>query len=889
VRLTGGDAPLRALIGSDGKLSFALAWNAERLRVDDARLTGADFIASASGRRTQHDEWDLTWRAAIAELKPLSEALMGNVSAEGRLHGLAADLRAEARIAADASIAGSARAPLEASLTATHLGTDPEASIDVHGMLDAAPVQITASLRRDAAKTVHVAFTHGEWKSARLRGQMEWPAASEKRVAERPVPRDRLELRIARLEDLKRFTGQSLPGQLTITLDSPHAGDGSLQWLIDATNLQFQAMSADAQIRANGSLDQLALEASAQVRGASGGDVLLASTATLNLGQKQLTLDTLRVDYQKQRLQLRSPAQIEFADGLAVRNLRATWQDARIQFDGRVTPTLDARISVQDLPLALIAPHLQSAGIDASQLPSDGKATLQATLEGSIKEPRGTVSLQATAVRWRSGIAAAVPALDVTAKTELQGREPAQITAQVHSGTGTELSVEGEVPMAVQGTIALHLKGRADLGLANGFLEASGRHASGQARVDATVTGTIAEPQLAGTVDVSNGALRDYVQGIRLTAITATLEARERALQITSFNAKAGRGQVTVSGTIGVLQEGLPIDVKFAFANAEPIASNLITAQLDGVLQLRGKAAGRLDLTGNLQVRRAEVTIPNALPVTVATLDVRRPGEKKPPLAPSRFDLGFDLTVNAPQGVFVRGRGLDAELGGQLHLSGTQDAPQVAGGFELREGRFNLVGKRLDFQSGRISFTGEGIARQFDPSLDFIASNVSSGVTSTLKISGYADAPVITLESSPELPQDEVLSHLLFGASVTQLSALQLAQMAVAVATIGGVGNGGAGALLGLQNSLGLDRLAVGSSGTDTGGATVEAGRYLSRRIYVGTKQSTAGGTQAELEVELSKRLKLHTTFGNNAGTAQGASSTDPSGNTVGLSYEFEY
>jgi translocation and assembly module TamB len=304
---------------------------------------------------------------------------------------------------------------------------------------------------------------------------------------------------------------------------------------------------------------------------------------------------------------------------------------------------------------------------------------------------------------------------------------------------------------------------------------------------------------------------------------------------------------------------------------------------------LSGSLEEKLNLAGNLQVRRAEVTIPNALPVTVATLDVRRPGQKKPAPAPSRFDLGFDLTVSAPQGVFVRGRGLDAELGGELHLGGTQDAPQVRGGFELREGRFNLVGKRLDFQSGRVSFTGEGIARQLDPSLDFIASNISSGVTSTLKISGYADAPVITLESSPELPQDEVLSHLLFGASVTQLSALQLAQMAAAVASIGGVGSGGAGALLSLQRSLGLDRLAVGSSGTDTGGATVEAGRYISRRVYVGTRQSTAGGTQAEVEVDVTKRLKLHTTFGNNAGTAQGATTTDQSGNTVGLSYEFEY
>jgi translocation and assembly module TamB len=888
LRVTGGGAPLPALIGGDGKLKVAVAWNAARLRIDEARFTGIDLTANASGGRSERGEWDLTWRAAVADLMPLYTALQGKASADGRLRGAGADLRAEARIQADASISGSPRAPLEATLTATHLTTQPEASLDVRGMLDAAPLQLTVALRRDAARTVHVQVSRGEWKSARLSGQMDWPATDKTATAAPPLPGGRLELRIARLEDLNRFTGQSLPGQLTVRLDSPRSGS-TLQWQVDAQNLQFQAMSADAQIRATGSFEQLALNAAVQLRGAPGGDAQLVSTAALNLPQKQVTLNTLRIDYQKQRLQLRSPAQIDFAEGIAVQNLRATWQDAQIQADGRVMPTLAVRASLRDLSPALFAPHLQAAGIDAAQLPAEGKLTLMATLSGSMAEPHGTIALQAADLRWRSGIAAAVPALNVTANTELQGRGPAKVSAQVRSGTGTELSVNGQVPMEPQGALALHLQGRADLGLANGFLEAGGRHASGQATLDAMVSGTLAEPQISGNAGITNGELRDYVQGIRLTAITASFEARERTLQITRFDAKAGRGQVSGSGTIGVLQSGLPIDVKFAFGNAEPIASNLITAQLDGELQLRGKLQERLDLTGTLQVRRAEVTIPNALPVTVATLDVRRPGQKKPAPAPSRFDLGFDLTVNAPQGVFVRGRGLDAELGGQLHLGGTQETPQVGGGFELREGRFSMVGKRLDFQSGRVSFTGEGIARQFDPSLDFIASNISSGVTSTLKISGYADAPVITLESSPELPQDEVLSHLLFGTSVTQLSAFQLAQMAAAVASIGGVGNGGAGALLGLQRSLGLDRLAVGGSGTDTAGATVEAGRYISRRIYVGTKQSTAGGTQAEVEVDVSKRLKLHTTFGNNAGTAQGATTTDQSGNTVGLSYEFEY
>ena len=82
------------------------------------------------------------------------------------------------------------------------------------------------------------------------------------------------------------------------------------------------------------------------------------------------------------------------------------------------------------------------------------------------------------------------------------------------------------------------------------------------------------------------------------------------------------------------------------------------------------------------------------------------------------------------------------------------------------------------------------------------------------------------------------------GVSVKQLSALQIAQIGAAVATLSGVGGAGANPLMAVQKSLGLDRLAVG--GTSTGGASVEAGRYVSERVYVGAKQTTSGATQAQ-------------------------------------------
>jgi translocation and assembly module TamB len=282
---------------------------------------------------------------------------------------------------------------------------------------------------------------------------------------------------------------------------------------------------------------------------------------------------------------------------------------------------------------------------------------------------------------------------------------------------------------------------------------------------------------------------------------------------------------------------------------------------------------------------------------------VRKPGQQVQPPRSSNFEVALDLRVDAPRAVFVRGRGLDSELGGSLHVSGTVTQPAISGGFDMRKGTMNLAGSTLTFTSGRLSFNGTGVKKKIDPTLDFTATNVSNGVTYMLHVGGYADAPQITLSSTPEQPQDTILARLLFGADPAQLSTLQIAQIAAALATMSGVGGGGLSPLTAVQRKLGLDRLAISGStsangtptaagqtaqGTSTS-ASIEAGRYVSSRVFVGAKQFTSGTTQAEVQVDLTKNLKIQTTLATGGGTVQGETPQNDPGSSVGLSYQFEY
>jgi translocation and assembly module TamB len=385
----------------------------------------------------------------------------------------------------------------------------------------------------------------------------------------------------------------------------------------------------------------------------------------------------------------------------------------------------------------------------------------------------------------------------------------------------------------------------------------------------------VAEPKIGGTVNLIKGSMRDYAHGVSLTDISAVIEGSEGTLQIKTFTAAAAPGTMSMTGMVGILQPGMPVDLKIRAVNAQPIVSKLVTSNLSAELHVSGTARARLDIGGTIHLNRTLIGIPNSLPPNVAVLDVRRRGKAAPAAPEKPLVIGLDVKVQAPQEILVQGRGVDAEMGGNLQISGTTDSPAVTGDFELIPGRgsFSIAGNRLTITSGRVNFSGAGLRTKIDPSLDFIAQTTASTITvASVHIYGLADAPQFEFTSNTGSPPDEIMAQLMFGVPAAQLTALQLAQAGAALATLSGVGGGGLNPLVKLQKSLGLDRLTVGAAantapGTENTGAAIEAGRYISKRVYVEAKQSTTGSSQLVAVVDLTKHLKLQTRLGNGTAT----------------------
>ena len=891
--ITGGVAPVPALLGDAARIGVTVALAGSDVTVTRAELDGRTISLRASGT-DKANAVDVAYEVGLSNLAVLTPTVDGTATIKGTAKGPLDNLAVAAALTGEVGTKEFRRGPVQVAVNATGLPGSPAGTVTAQGTLDGAPLHLALHADRSGDGTLRATIERADWKSLHAEGAVTLAKAAT-------LPDGRVTVRMARLDDLHALIGQAVSGSVTadavlaggvatVDLTASHAGiPGSsvaravlkarvtnptghpaVAATLDAEGIEASGIGGSAKVTVTGPEQALAIKLSAALSNVAGSAANVTGAATLDVPGKALQLASLSADWKSQAVRLLAPARVTFGNGVAVDRLRVGLQTAVLDVAGRLAPALNLTATVRGVTPDLAKPF--APGVDAV-----GEIGADAKLTGTAANPSGTVRLTATGLRMRTGPARSLPAANVTANVQLAGKT-ANVDARLTAGR-SNLSVTGRAPLGT-GALALRAAGGVDLAMLDPILLADGRRARGQVALDAGITGPIAAPLVNGTLTLAGGELQDFGQGVRITDIAASVQATGQTIRIASFTGRAGPGTIAIGGTVG-LQGGMPVDLSVTLRNARPLASDRLTADLDADLAVRGDVQGALAASGKIAIKQASINIPEHLPISIAVLPVRIAGQRPPPPPKPAATIRLDLQLDTPGQISVRGRGLDAVLGGSLHIAGTTTAPQLAGGFTMRRGTFNLAGTTLKFARGRVSFEGAGVTDKIDPSLDFQADAPTTSGTASLIVGGFASAPKITLTSSPPLPQDEVLAQLLFGRSASQLGPFQYASIAAALAELSGTSSG-INPLERVRKGLGLDRLSVGGGGNaggGTSGATIEAGKYIANGVYVGAKQGTSGAqTQATVQIDLYKGLKVETDVGTGAG-----------GNSVGLTYQFEY
>ncbi len=397
---------------------------------------------------------------------------------------------------------------------------------------------------------------------------------------------------------------------------------------------------------------------------------------------------------------------------------------------------------------------------------------------------------------------------------------------------------------------------------------------SGPIGVAADFSGRVQSPQLTGIVRANNLTYEHEAYGTRITNLALQGRFTSSTFELTQLNGRAGRGTIRGTGRVGLASNaGYPIDIRLNFDRAQLARGDAIGAAVTGdVAVTNSRAAGAL-VAGDLRLQEVRYQIVRQGAAQIVELQgVRRRGEpllspeqlrqQQASGAPSIWKL--DLRVRADNQIFVSGMGLESEWRTDLRIRGTSATPEMVGEAEVIRGEISFAGQRFELTRGEVMFTG---ARPPNPRLNIAASGDVEDVTITLGITGSALDPQIRFSSSPALPQDEIMARLLFGGSVTELSALQLVQLGTSLNALRG-GGGGLNPLGKLRSATGISRLRILGADEATGrGTAVAAGFYIGKDIYLELITDARGFTATQLEVALSKALSIISQAGGSGST----------------------
>lgn len=607
-----------------------------------------------------------------------------------------------------------------------------------------------------------------------------------------------------------------------------------------------------------------------------GKPVAVKGSAAVTGGRTTIDLQTATASPKGIALKLQRPASIIIENGTAdLDNLAIQTGKGSVTVDGKAGQTLDLTATIKALPLSL-------ANTFAPDLQADGTLSGTVRATGKIASPSVDYKLTADRLAVAQTRSAGLQPLSIKADGQYQGNQ-VKVTATATNSDG--LKVSGGGSAGVSGTKALNLAftGTLPFKALSPLLAAQGFELSGTAGFDVKVGGTAAAPTVTGRINSSNAQLVDVRRNIAVKnlALSVNLDRNSATIEKMTGSLSTG-GTVTVSGSVGIQPgSGFPADLKIALNKAAYVDGKLVSTVADGNLTLTGPVLTGPKLSGKLALGRSAITIPQKLPASLSKINVQHVNESKKVAEQiadvrsqgtgcggkgSSSGLALDLVITAPR-IFVQGRGIDAELGGDLTLRGTASDPIVSGGFKMQRGRMTILSRRLDFTAGTISFGGD-----LTPQLDMAAESDAGSATVTVNIDGPANDPAITFSSSPTLPQDEVLAQLIFQQSLSRLSALQIAQLADAAAQL--AGGRSTSLLQGLRSNLGIDDLDITSD--ENGQAQVRAGKYLNDKTYIQIEQGGSSGAKASINLDVGRGIKLKGEAGANGGAA-------------GIFYEKEY
>lgn len=559
---------------------------------------------------------------------------------------------------------------------------------------------------------------------------------------------------------------------------------------------------------------------------------------------------------------LAEPVPVTFGSG-AVDVGRACWRDGAAHLCGTLqrqrTGAWNTALQAHAVPLAILDPLLAGGARASGTL--EGEARFARSAAGI---PRGTARIQAGPGSVSYPAAAGgehIAYRKIDARLQLDPNVARGRLALDLGGIGTvnadiilgAANAAAPWPQRVlQGRVRADLLNLAWIGIAFPQIQ----RAHGALKADLRLAGTLRRPVITGRAAVTGAGAELPALGIQLNDLQ--LDARGTGANAVTLrgSARSGKGTLSVSGAARPGTAGRWIG-QLHVTGSDFTAIDIPTARVTIAPDLDLRLAGRdLNLAGTVRVPRANLDWHTPQGATRASPDVVIVGTPQGTGKTPTWRVHARLRLVLGDKVRVRVHGFKGNITGQVLAIDEPGKPTLGQGeLKINDGVYKAYGQELKISQGHLLFGGGPIA---DPGIAFTSNRKVGDVSAGIRVTGTVNDPKLTLFSTPAMAQSDILSYVLLGRPINQVSAAQGAALSSAAA---GLGIGGANLLLGrLGSLLDLQEAQIESGGLTTPAAPPTAG--LPPAVANAIAPSTSSATSASLVLGkyLSPRLYVQYT-----------------------------
>jgi translocation and assembly module TamB len=435
-------------------------------------------------------------------------------------------------------------------------------------------------------------------------------------------------------------------------------------------------------------------------------------------------------------LDSKSQALNTFVRGRGRINLTGAY-DAEVTFD-------TSTISLEPL-VALYLP---------AQSALKGRTEVHATVRGPLKD---TARLEAHIT---------IPTLSVAYGNDVQlsaaqpirvdyGRGVVTLQKTEFHGTGTNLQLQGTIPVASTAPMLLVALGTIDLGIAQMF--SPDLTSSGQLEINIGGTGRISNPNVQGQIKVVNASFAGDGLPIGLQNGNGVLTLTSTRVEIDKFEGKVSGGTLIATGGITYRPS-----VQF---NLAVVGTGIRTLYPSGV---REGIDTNLTVTGSLQsalvrgqLRLTELSFSPAFDITdvISTVGSGGPGTTVPPGGFAR-NVNLDVQVVSTSDLTLASSRLSLQGSANLRVRGTAAQPAVTGRVNVTGGDLIFRGNRYVVENGTLDFVDP---YRIDPRMNLSVSTEVSDYNIRMLFRGTLDRIRTTYTSEPPLPPSDIINLLVFG------------------------------------------------------------------------------------------------------------------------------